>query len=162
MRSSQEAADAAAQHREKLAAVSTLAGLTPREHLVFFSLAWSKANGRLPNVTALGRQLGCTRQAVAKSLENAVQKLSVTLGHDVDLPEFDGVPRAADLVITASSRSGLFAVIAEGEHGPRTGRELATDHPNSLDEEPPDRYRDPLDACPERYRDDDDDDSTPV
>jgi len=79
--------------------ISNLAGLSDKEHTVFCSAMWSKANHRLVNFAALGRQLGCSGQWCGKLFQRARVKVSLIVGHDVDLPPYDGLERYDDLQV---------------------------------------------------------------
>lgn len=95
--------------------ISNLAGLSDKEHTVFCSAMWAKANNRLVNFAALGRQLGCSGQWCGKLFQRARVKLYLVLGHEVDLPPYDGLERYADFVSIPVGGMEWFVSYFDGE-----------------------------------------------
>jgi hypothetical protein len=87
------------QTPESIAAMSSGAGLTDREHTILFSYYYCKQAGRRANFASLGRQLGMTREAARRAYQRALSKLSEHLGFEVGEPEYDGLQRYSDLEI---------------------------------------------------------------
>lgn len=85
--------------------LSTMAGLTPREHAVVFSWLWRRAKGERATDAALARQFHCSRPAIHKSHQKAKDKLDAALGHEVKPPQYDGFDRYEDLEIVFDTRA---------------------------------------------------------
>lgn len=85
--------------------LSTMAGLTPREHAVVFSWLWRRAKGERATDAALARQFHCSRPAIHKSHQKAKDKLDAALGHEVKPPQYDGFDRYEDLEIVFDTRN---------------------------------------------------------
>lgn len=102
---------------DDIGGVSTLAGLSDKEHTVFCAAMWAKANNRLVNFAAIGRHMSppCTGQWCGKLFARARLKLSLNLGHDVELPPYDGFERYDDLVSIPVGGMEWFVSYFDGE-----------------------------------------------